>query len=102
MNEPTHLPSVYWVTRDMLGGVLSSKVEIWAVRPHREVSEDGDVLWFPPLEMIDGPDVVCLGEWSLARCQIQIRVIPDDSLQCLVVGREAPVEFISRNVKALS
>ena len=42
MDEPNVLPPVFWVTRDSLMGELSSRVEVWAVRPHREVAEDGE------------------------------------------------------------
>ena len=100
MDEPNVLPPVFWVTRDSLMGELSSRVEVWAVRPHREVAEDGDVLWFAPLDLIDGEELTSLGEWSLAACRIHIGTIPDTSLECLVVGRDRdiPVEVRTRVV----
>ena len=104
MNAPSDpLPDVFWCTRDMLGGVLSSKVEVWAIRPHREACTDGDVLWFAPLDALDGPEITCLGEWSLGQARLQIgNGIPETSMECVRVGREEPVEFALKSTKALS
>jgi hypothetical protein len=97
MNEPPAiLPDVFWVTRDTLGGVLSSKCEVWAVRPHLESCEDGDALWFASLDLLDGDDLTCLGEWSVAQCKLQIGTYPEGKLECIRVGRDLPVEFTSR------
>ena len=39
------IPQWYWLTRNRVGGVLSTLVVVWSREPGRCRFEDGDVVW---------------------------------------------------------
>lgn len=83
------LPAVVWVTRDRVHGDLNNKFDVWHVRPHRELADDGDVIWLPPLELIDGPAPTRVCSLSIdAAFRLFGNGLPDER-QCLRVGRSS-------------
>jgi hypothetical protein len=81
--EPEVVPPVIWLTRDRVGGELSTDVDIWSVSPKRHVSEDGDVMWLPPLALIDGHTVMCIGGLSIAQARLKYGSgVPDTDMEC--------------------
>jgi hypothetical protein len=83
LDAPVKLPETYWLTRDRQHGVLSDKVDVWAVKPDRVRFADGDVQWFAPEELIDYV-TTWLAEWTLAECP----TTPDDDRMCVRIGAE--------------
>lgn len=73
----------FWLTRDKRDGILSTKVEVWLVQPELHRYEDGDVMWLPPLEIVDdGPSN--FGEWSIEKCLKECRTYPETERECIV------------------
>lgn len=83
---PYVLPETYWLTRDRKHGVLSDRVEVWAVKPERIRFPDGDIMWMAPLELIDVVETR-LTSWSVEKCP----TAPDDDRMCVRVGEEPVV-----------
>ena len=86
--KPETLPDVYWLTRDRIGGELQDDVEVWASRPERQQYEDGDVLWFGQLNLIDKENT-CIGAWTSAESKARFAGSPDNDRECVRVGRES-------------
>lgn len=75
----------YWLTRDKRMGVLSDIVEVWLVKPDLFRFDDGDVMWLPPLNLVDSEDTH-FAEWSLDKCRKEVYCIPDTERECIKVG----------------
>jgi hypothetical protein len=75
----------FWLTRDKKNGELSSKVEVWLVKPDLHRFDDGDVMWLPPLNIIDDMPSN-FGEWTVERCMKEVYVYPATERECLKCG----------------
>ena len=85
------LPDTFWLTRDRLGGDLSAKVELWSVLPQRLRCEDGDVIWLAPDALLDGTELTCLGDLTVAEARLRFGPgIPETDRECTRVGSEPP------------
>lgn len=93
MVDGKELPETFWVTRGRRHGVLDDHIEIWAVLPDRLRCDDGDVVWFAPLDLIDREDTL-IGDVSIGDA---FRLIgngyPQTDRECVRIGPElvAPV-----------
>lgn len=85
------LPNTFWVTRGRTGGELDDRLEVWAVRPQRFLSEDGDVMWLAPDDHLMGVarGDAFITDWSCGEAQLAIgNGYPDTDLECVRVGPE--------------
>lgn len=79
--------ATYWLTRNRLNGELSSKVDIWLVRPDRLRFADGDVHW---LALEPGGESAHYGRWTLAQAHFEVGAgVPETDRECLRVGDDA-------------
>lgn len=76
---------VFWMTRNTTDGVLASTCEIWVARPERMRFDDGDVMWMGSLSKID-EESAWYDEWTIAKCEKECRVTPDNDREVIVVG----------------
>lgn len=44
-HEGREIVAWYWITRNRIGGDLSTLVVVWTVEPRRHRLDDGDVIW---------------------------------------------------------
>lgn len=90
MSAPGKLPEVFWLTRDELfTGELSSRIDIWAVRPVRTDLVGGGYAWLAPEHMDVDSEDTCLGDWSLGEARLEVgNGIPDTSRECVRKGNQ--------------
>lgn len=77
-----------WVTRDIMEGRLSSRVDVWGTRPEATRFEDGGVLWYGQLPGTDA-DTSLITRWTVARCIHEFGTAPEDARQVLAVQGRA-------------
>ena len=79
------LKGPYWLTRNKCMGILSELVEVWLVKPDLHRFEDGDVMWLPPLDVVDTEETY-FAEWSLEKCRKEVYTLPETERECLKIG----------------
>ena len=80
MNIP---PTPFWMTRDLVHGVLSEYVDVWnSYPPAPERFADGDVIF---AQDVDVRHVAC---WTIAEAKKCYPGAPDSPSEVVRVGRE--------------
>lgn len=93
----------FWISRDRnADGSLSAFVDVWLVLPQRVLFEGGVGSYYRVPEPYDPNSLVQsgaglvkahYGTWTIPQCLKEIRVIPDDDLQVIRVGNDAPPQL---------